>query len=914
MSVLTDRSSRLALPDTGWLGVQTPRFWTAPGRHRDKTEGCPACANRDYAAGCGNYQAADMLGWARGFGYDLDPWQEWWLTELCGTRPDGRWASFENYLVVSRQNGKNPVQCSMDILTTNGWTTIGEIQPGQHVYGSGGQPIRVVACSPVYPDEDCYEVSFTDGSSYVVSADHLWWVHHKHATDRRGWHARRTADLMQSVGGRRADNGRMEYNWRVRCDAVPQTPHASLPIDPYLLGYWLGDGASNDPRLFTAKRDQEWAEAAIRAAGADVRGVRTHPVTGVQEISFGYGTPRKQIGGFWHRARSVGLYRGVKRIPDIYLTAAPEQRLALLRGLMDTDGSIAITNKSPQVEYATSSPGLAEDFLRLARSLGIRVTAKEGKTSYQDKNGERVWCKDRARFLWTPAFNPFAMPRKAEQWRPPMSRRHELMSITSVRPVPSRPTRCIEVDSSDHVYLLGRNFTPTHNCALEVRELAGMFLFGESMIIHTAHEFKAAAEHFRRVRDVVTGYDELRRRVKSVTTSHGDEAIELRPASTLIFGSGGRRIRRNVSARLRFLARSRGSGRAFTADCVVYDESMILSDEVVGASLPTLSAVPNPQVIYTASAGYRDSVQLSAVRRRVLARDPRIMGAEWSINPHLDTCPRDEVRGRRSNRYVVCGLHDDRDDPRSWGKANPALGVRISSGHVRDEMGAMTMATFDRERLGVGDWPGGEEAWAVISEEAWTACAMPAPGGAARPVAFAVDVDPDMISAAIASAWIRPAQAGSPVPRPVIEIPRGCHREGVNWVIPQLLALRRTWRPLAVAIPRNGPAAGLIDDAENAGIEVLKMSSADEAAAFAFLVTTVRKPPEEGRLIHLGRDLAPGLWSSVASAETRDVGDGGRAWSRRDSASDITPVSAGTDALWALNHKRRNYDPLASVR
>ena len=556
MSVLT------AVPDAGLpcgrqvLGVQTPRFWTAPERHRDKTEGCLACANRDYTTGCGNYQSADMLDWARGFGYDLDPWQRWWLAELCGTKPDGRWASFENYLVVSRQNGKNT--------------------------------------------------------------------------------------------------------------------------------------------------------------------------------------------------------------------------------------------------------------------------------------------------------------------------------------------------------------------ALEVRELAGMFVFGESMIIHTAHEFKAAAEHFRRVRDAVTGYDELRRRVKSVTTSHGDEAIELRPATTLIFGSGGRRIRRNVAARLRFLARSRGSGRAFTADTVVYDEAMILSDEVVGASLPTLSAVPNPQVIYTASAGYRDSVQLASVRRRVLARDPRIMGAEWSVNPHTDTCPRDEIRGRRANRYVVCDLHDDRDDPRTWGKANPALGVRISVDHVRDEMNAMTMATFDRERLGVGDWPGGDEAWAVISEEAWAACAVNDPGGAVRPVAFSVDVDPDMISASIASCWYR-AVPGE-IRRPVIEIPRGCHREGTNWIIPQLLALRRTWRPDAIAIPRNGPAAGLIDTAENAGIEVLKMSSADEAAAFAYLVTTVRKPPEDGRLIHLGRDLAPGLWSSVASAETRDVGDGGRAWSRRDSASDITPVSAGTNALWALNHKRRNYNPAASVR
>ena len=158
-----------------------------------------------------------------------------------------------------------------------------------------------------------------------------------------------------------------------------------------------------------------------------------------------------------------------------------------------------------------------------------------------------------------------------------------------------------------------------------------------------------------------------------------------------------------------------------------------------GASLPTLSAIANPQVIYTASAGYKDSTQLGAVRRRVLRKDPGLMGAEWSVNPHLDTCPRDELRGRRANRYVICYAHDDRDDPRSWAKANPALGGRIAAQHVAHEMESLSASPhiFDRERLGVGDWPEGDEAWAVISEDQWAACAMPDPGGATRPVVFA---------------------------------------------------------------------------------------------------------------------------------------------------------------------------------
>ncbi|HXJ25601.1 MAG TPA: hypothetical protein VNH17_07870, partial [Streptosporangiaceae bacterium] len=454
------------------------------------------------------------------------------------------------------------------------------------------------------------------------------------------------------------------------------------------------------------------------------------------------------------------------------------------------------------------------------------------------------------------------------------------------------------------------------NQCLEVRELAGMFLFGESMLIHTAHEFKAAAEHFRRVRDTVTAYDALRKRVKSVTTSHGDEAIELMPKPTLIFGSGGRQVRRNIGARLRFLARSRGSGRSFTADFLAYDEAMILSDDVVGASMPTMRAVPNPQMAYTASAGYPDSVQLAMVRRRVQRQDPSLMGAEWSILPHLDTCPRDEIRGRKDNRYVVCGLHDDRDDPRSWARANPAFGTRIRLEHFRQEMAAMSPGAFDRELLGVGDWPAEDEAWAVVTEEAWRSCEMPDPGGAVRPVAFAIDIDPEMNAATIASAWQRPATPAElqvPGARPyrtVLEIPRGCSRDGTAWIIPRLAELRRAWRPIAIAIPKNGPAAGLIDEAANAGLEIMTASSADEAAAFAAMVTAVR----ERAVGHLGRERAPGLWSAVASAETRDIGDGGRAWSRRESGSDITPVTAVTLAAWALGKKRRSYDPMRSVR
>lgn len=246
------------------------------------------------------------------------------------------------------------------------------------------------------------------------------------------------------------------------------------------------------------------------------------------------------------------------------------------------------------------------------------------------------------------------------------------------------------------------------------RELAGLVHFHESLIIHTAHKFNASTEHFRKMRHVFERNDWLMRRVKpnGFRTTTGQEAIELRATPALIFGPGAKQVRASVEPRLRFLARSPGSGRSFTCDLLVYDEAMILSDDETGDSLPTLSAVPNPQVWYLASAGFPDSVHLSRVRNRGLAgTDDSLVWLEWSIDPHNEFCEPD------------CAKHDEVGDVASWAKANPGLGIRLSVVQTRREFEALGAVQFSRERLGVGDWPVDEMAWSVIPEDAWDACA-----------------------------------------------------------------------------------------------------------------------------------------------------------------------------------------------
>src|SRR5262249_17918646 len=143
---------------------------------------------------------------------------------------------------------------------------------------------------------------------------------------------------------------------------------------------------------------------------------------------------------------------------------------------------------------------------------------------------------------------------------------------------------------------------------LEARELAGLFLdandgFGdEQLILHSAHEFKTASEAFRRVLALIQDSRLLSRHVQNVYLQRGAEAIELKNGK-----------------RLRFVARSSGSGRGFSGDLIILDEAQQLGDQAMAALLPTLSARPNPQVWYTATAGTEQSIQLGRVRDRGLA-------------------------------------------------------------------------------------------------------------------------------------------------------------------------------------------------------------------------------------------------------------------------------------------------------
>jgi hypothetical protein len=383
---------------------------------------------------------------------------------------------------------------------------------------------------------------------------------------------------------------------------------------------------------------------------------------------------------------------------------------------------------------------------------------------------------------------------------------------------------------------------------LEARELAGLFLFEEELILHSAHEFKTAIEAFRRIRRLIENNPEFERRVRSIRTANGSESIELKSGQ-----------------RLQFVARSKGSGRGFTGDLVILDEAYNLGDEAMGALLPTLSARPNPQVWYTSTAGDELSVQLGRVRERGLTgKDPSLAFFEWSV---------DEA-------------NYDRNDPAAVAMANPGLGIRISQEYVDRERPALGPDMFDKERLGVGRYPTDlSDAWLVIPKAAWDRQADNN-SELEDPVAFAVAVHPEARNASIA------VSGGRLDGTTFVELIE--YRPGTAWVKDRLLELDRQWDPCATVVDAGSPAGSLIPELKNEGLRIEEPRAREVAQSWAQFYDAV---VDSRTLRHLG-DVASQkpVRAALAALQKYPLGDSWRA--DRRVPVDQSPLEAVDLAHW----------------
>lgn len=550
-------------------------------------------------------------------GHPLDPWQALLMLDACGVRSDKLWAAFEILLLMARQNGKGgftegielaklflfkeplilhsahqfkALDVSTPIFTSRGWSTMGALEDGDEVFAPDGQLTKVVAAHPWRSGRPCFRLRFDDGQEIVADADHLWEVTEA-GVGRRVLTTQQIADAGVAVVEHRTGRNRRTYRFRVDIPCPLAGHGGELPIHPWLLGAWLGDGTSTKGELTAGAKDLPYLLSRLDELGEIYR---VRPDGRWPDRVF-----TVIVRGLAMRLRSVGVL-GAKHIPGAYLLAGQEQRRQLLAGIMDTDGTVG----ENQIAVTMVHARLMDDVASLVRSLGYKASLQVFRARL---NGRDAGPMYRVQMSSSQAVSPFGMPRKTARVKarhPSITRAH-YNAIVAIDPVASRPTRCITVAHESSLYLVGRGFIATHNTSTAA---------------------------FRRLIDIIDGSDWLTKRVKMVSRSKGDESIELTRAA-----GGGR---------LQFIARTLGSGRGLTGSTTVIDEAAYLTIGQYAAQTPALSTIPNPQIIYTGTPPDDDvgpmpeDAMLPSVRKRAKAGDSRVLYAEWS--PAKDDDPESE--------------------------------------------------------------------------------------------------------------------------------------------------------------------------------------------------------------------------------------------------------------------------------
>ena len=353
------------------------------------------------------------------------------------------------------------------VLTPEGFRPIGDLAVGDLVIGSNGEPTPVLG---VYPqgEKDIYRVTTQDGASTLCSGDHLWTVATR--DDRRRGKPLRVLTTLEMIGDLRA-NHYHRYELPLHSGPV-RFPRQPVPMDPYALGLLLGDGCltgSITPSFATG--DPELAYALqVRLPGIQVR-PREGPNYLLSQLTSPWHSTSRVENPVTGVARRLGLHgtrSTTKFVPEVYLYNSAKIRLAVLQGLLDTDGGpVTRAGRTCRVQYTTTSPRLRDDVLFLVRSLGgvayDRVRQAAGRSP--------GFVKGRAVHHRHDAYNidirlpegiePFRLTRKAAAYRKAGGGR-PMRFIDSIVPAGTAECVCISVAAADSLYTT-EDFLLTHN-------------------------------------------------------------------------------------------------------------------------------------------------------------------------------------------------------------------------------------------------------------------------------------------------------------------------------------------------------------------------------------------------------------------------------------------------------------------
>lgn len=388
------------------------------------------------------------------------------------------------------------------VYTPSGWTTHGALRPGDYVYHPSGRPVRVIAVSA---DSDSTVAVTAGGETFYTHPDHEWSLYSR--PDKRSTIVETRFFLEPSKRGRtrKLSTGTLgkrggRYLYQLPLITGPMiSPDVSLPIHPYMLGVWLGDGTRGTARICTDPRHTAHLDY-VETLGYHATTMAAHP--DYSNVAYRY----YGDGQLMPLLRQLGVLED-KRIPELYLYAGTAQREALLAGLIDTDGTVYAASR---VMFSTTNESLRDGVYQLALSLGFspyHMSPVEPQLSSSGIQGRKTVYA--VGFQPTYAFGT-QLPHKTVT-RFGVRRRRAIEQVAYVG-TPKRG-RCIQVDSPDGLYLVGRTLVPTHNSELASRNFPAWHLgrAPEHEFIVTSYSSSLAMKFSRSVRSLLRepAYDEL---------------------------------------------------------------------------------------------------------------------------------------------------------------------------------------------------------------------------------------------------------------------------------------------------------------------------------------------------------------------------------------------------------------------
>ena len=395
--------------------------------------------------------------------------------EVDAVRVRSRASSSGPWVTDYDEMAKKGLALDTPIPTPTGWTTMGDLKVGDEVIDMDGIPTRVIAVSEV-KHLPCYRLTMANGDQVTCDDEHRWFAttsqRDYRAKGQHGWPAHTVNELWAAKSEGRAVT--------VPVAGPLQTGYVDLPVEPWTLGYWLGNGRSDGGNVTCHADDRDAVLARMEGAGYDIGAVRADPRA--RAVSVGVYDLKVAL-------REAGVL-GDKHIPQGCLRASVDQRMALLQGLMDSDGHL--DKARGRASFGSTSERLADGVYELAVSLGQVVHRGDRIASGYGKQ---------VRFYtlgWCPTFNPCTLPRKAQNFRE--RKFGPYRGVLSVEKVPSVPTRCIAVDSPTKSYLCGRSMVPTHNTVFR-RAAKWLPISGEAAAV--ADEVERRAEEPERYMRVV---------------------------------------------------------------------------------------------------------------------------------------------------------------------------------------------------------------------------------------------------------------------------------------------------------------------------------------------------------------------------------------------------------------------------